>query len=136
MTTPIPPQVLVVDDEAPVRQYVEAALTHFGYAVVAAESGRAAIEKARSCGPFDLLLTDLMMPDMRGDELAGRLQQSQPGLKVLYLTGFGDCLFESRTQLSADESLLAKPATLAELHDAVSIAIYKHRGGPPMTRRE
>lgn len=121
----------MVDDEPAIRRFVETALTEFGYRVSCADSGASAIEMARRLGPFDLLVTDLMMPGMRGDELAKVMRSTQADLKVLYLTGYSDKLFEVRAKLWDHESVLEKPVTLAQLHDAVSIAVYKHRGGPP-----
>ena len=59
--------------------------------------GVEAIKVAAEHGPFDILVTDLMMPEMTGDELAWRLRQNEPGLKVLYLTGFSDHLFKKVT---------------------------------------
>ena len=127
------PRVLVVDDEATVLRFVENALTRFGYTVRTAESSVHAIDIFDREGAFDLLLTDFMMPGMRGDELAGTLRTRQPWLKVVYFTGFSDALHSAHPEFSPDESVIAKPVSLAQLHDAVSLAIYGHRGGPPRT---
>lgn len=125
------PRVLVVDDEAGVRRFVQNALTQFGYAVTTAATGAEAIESFDREGAFDLLLTDFMMPNMRGHELAAALRRRQPWLKVVYFTGFSDALHEAHPDFSPDETVIVKPVTLAQLHDAVSLAIYGHRGGPP-----
>jgi CheY-like chemotaxis protein len=123
--------ILVVDDEAAVLQFVRNALTHFGYRVTTAESGAQALELFERDPNYDLLLTDFMMPGMRGDELASAIRARQPWLKVVYFTGFADALHAAHPELSADETVISKPVTLADLHDAVSLAIYGHRGGPP-----
>lgn len=128
------PRVLVVDDEAAVLRFVENALKRFGYTVTTAESGARALEIFERDSAFDLLLTDFMMPQMRGDELASMLRARQPWLKVLYFTGFSDALHAAHPEFQTDESAIIKPVTLSELHDAVSMAIYGHRGGPPNTR--
>jgi CheY-like chemotaxis protein len=120
-----------VDDEAAILRFVRNALTHFGYRVTTAESGAQALELFHREANFDLLLTDFMMPQMRGDELAAEIRARQPWLKVVYFTGFADALHEAHPEFSADETVITKPVTLAELHDAVSLAIYGHRGGPP-----
>jgi CheY-like chemotaxis protein len=125
---PKAPVVLVVDDEDAVRRYVSAALTQFGYRTVDAANGINALELAES-EPVDLLLTDLMMPGMRGDELARLMFDRQRTLKVVYLTGFTERLYDMRPSLWDHETVLEKPVTLAQLHDAVSIALFGHRGG-------
>ena len=61
------------------------------------------------------------MPQMSGDELARRLRQNQPGLKVLYLTGFSDQLFQEKNTLWQDEAYLDKPCSVLALLQAVSL---------------
>jgi two-component system cell cycle sensor histidine kinase/response regulator CckA len=124
------PRVLVVDDDAAIRRFVEHALKEFGYAVTVAEGGAEALQHAETDGAFDLLLTDVMMPRMRGDEVAAAMRKTQPWLKVVYLTGFTNALFATHPTLAEHETVVEKPVTLAQLHDAVSLAIYGHRGGP------
>jgi two-component system, cell cycle sensor histidine kinase and response regulator CckA len=116
--------VLVVDDEQSVRKFVERVLGEAGYTTVAATDGPEAIEKAATLQPFDLLVTDLMMPQMTGDELARRLRVSQPALKVLYLTGFSDRLFKEKVTLWADEAFLDKPCSMKGLLQAVSLLMF------------
>ena len=65
-----------------------------------------------------------MMPAMTGDELARLLRQSQPELKVLYLTGYSDRLFKEKTTLWADEAFLDKPCTVKGLREAVSLLLF------------
>src|ERR1700741_5025445 len=88
-----PTRVLVVDDEEPVRRFVERVLSEAGYVTTVANDGTDAVFLAGNGAPFDILVTDLVMPEMSGDELARRLRQNDPSLKVLYLTGFSDRLF-------------------------------------------
>ncbi len=116
-----PRRVLVVDDEEAVRKFVSRVLTEVGYQTVTAEDGRSAIGAAAKEEPFDLLVTDLMMPNMNGDELARRLRQTQPGLKVLYLTGYSDKLFKDKVTLWEDEAFLDKPCGVKGLLEAVSL---------------
>lgn len=116
-----PLRVLVVDDEEPIRKFVDRVMRDAGYETKTAGDGPDAIEVARTMSTIDLLLTDVMMPQMAGDELARRLRQHQPGLKVLYLTGFSDSLFKERMTLWQDEAFLDKPCTVKGLLQAVSL---------------
>lgn len=124
MTQPISPYVaLIVDDEEPVRRFVDRALREAGYKTVTASGGAEAISAVAAAGGFDILVTDLMMPEMTGDELARRLRLQEPSLKVLYLTGFSDRLFTEKATLWQDEAFLEKPCTLRGLVEAVSLLL-------------
>jgi len=118
--------VLVVDDEPAVSSFVERALVLAGYRTAVASSGREAIQVADALASIDLLVTDERMPGMTGDELAQRLRKDDPGLKVLYLTGFSDQLFDRKSALWADEAFLEKPATVRGLLEAVSLLLRGH----------
>jgi two-component system, cell cycle sensor histidine kinase and response regulator CckA len=113
-------RVLVVDDDELVRCYIDRVLRGAGYHTTLATDANEAIQLAWTNGPFDLLLTDLVMPRMNGDELARRLRLSQPHLPVLYFTGFSDRLFIERETLWDGEALLDKPCSPKGLLDAVS----------------
>ena len=117
--------VMVVDDDQAVRDFVDRVLREAGYRTMVAASGPEAIELA-SKQPIDLLLTDVNMPQMTGDELARRLRLDEPSLKVLYLTGFSDQLFNEKTTLWQDEAYLEKPCTIAGLLQAVSLITLGH----------
>jgi len=115
--------LLVVDDEEPVLKFVDRVLREAGYKTVTASSGPEAIETAKRIGPLGALVTDVMMPGMSGDELVRILRQTEPGLKVLYLTGYSDRLFKEKAVLWADEAFLDKPCTIKGLREAVSLLI-------------
>ena len=115
--------VLVVDDEEPVVKFVDRVLREAGYKTVTAGSGPEAIETAKRIGPLSALVTDVMMPGMTGDELARILRQTEPNLKVLYLTGYSDRLFKEKATLWADEAFLDKPCTIKGLCEAVSLLL-------------
>ena len=121
-----PIHVLIVDDEASVLRYVERVLGDAGYATVSALSGEDALRIAAERGPFDLLVTDLKMPRMRGDELARRLTYNDPQLRVLYLTGYSDALFKEKVALWEGEAYLDKPSTVNGLLEAVSMVLFDH----------
>ncbi len=115
--------VLVVDDEEAVLRFVDRVLRDAGYKTATATNGPEAIEVAKKIGPLGALVTDVMMPGMTGDELARLLRQSEPALKVLYLTGYSDRLFKEKNMLWADEAFLDKPCTVKGLREAVSLLI-------------
>ena len=116
------PRILVVDDEEPLLRYVNRVLSGAGYLVTLASGGPAAIEAAAG-DRFDLLVTDVSMPEMSGAQLVLRLRQDDPDLKVLYLTGCTDLLFEERATLRQEEAFLEKPCSAIELLQAVELAI-------------
>ena len=116
--------VLVVDDEDAVRRFVERVLRESGYRTATAADGPDAIAVASELDALDILVTDVMMPQMQGDELARRLRQSQPGLKVLYLTGYSDRLFKDKITLWQDEAFLDKPCSVSGLRQAVSLLLF------------
>ena len=116
-----PLSVLVVDDEEPVRRFVDRVLRQGNYRTTLASDGPDALRAAAERGPFDILVTDLMMPEMTGDELARRLRKDDPRLKVLYLTGFSDSLFKEKVTLWEDEAYLDKPCSVQGLLQAVSL---------------
>jgi CheY-like chemotaxis protein len=83
--------VLVVEDEDAVRRIVRVALESTGYRVIEARGGAEALEAARAhAGGIDLVVTDVVMPEMSGRALAERLVLADPGLRVLYMSGYTD----------------------------------------------
>ena len=116
--------VLVVDDEEPVRKFVDRVFQDAGYQTVLASDGPEAIEVASKLVSLDILVTDVMMPLMAGDELARRLRQVQPSLKVLYLTGYADSLFKEKVTLWEDEAYLDKPCSIKGLLQATSLLLH------------
>ena len=121
---PEPIRVLVVDDEDSVRKFVDRVLREAGYTTILAPDGPEAIEAAEKAAPIDIVVTDVMMPQMTGDELARRLRQNEPGLKVLYLTGYSDRLFKEKVTLWEDEAFLDKPCSVKGLTQAVALLLF------------
>ena len=119
-----PISVLIVDDEEPVRKFVDRVMRDAGYATAQAADGTEALEVASNLESVDILVTDVMMPQMLGDELARRLRQSEPSLRVLYLTGYSDRLFKEKMTLWADEAYLDKPCSVKGLLQAVSLLLF------------
>jgi signal transduction histidine kinase len=112
--------VLVVEDEASVRQFAVAALNRQGYRVLEARSGSEALEVwARHCGRIDLVITDMVMPgDMTGMELGARLKAQKADLPVILSSGYSD----GRTGYDR----LEKPYSLRQLAQAVRSALDAH----------
>jgi two-component system cell cycle sensor histidine kinase/response regulator CckA len=116
-----PLKVLVADDEAAMRTLVKRCLNHSRFNVIEAENGRQAIEMVKDARALDLLITDEMMPEMEGHELSRRLRQQNPDLKVLYLTGHSDHLFDQKERMWECEAYLDKPFTHKALNEAVAL---------------
>jgi len=116
--------ILAVDDEAGVLALVRRCLDDGRVTLLEAASGKEALEHLTPGRPLDLLLTDLRMPDMEGDELAREFRGVQPDLKVLYLTSHADRLFEAKVRLLNREAYLDKPFTREGLREAVAMAIF------------
>jgi two-component system cell cycle sensor histidine kinase/response regulator CckA len=119
--------VLVVDDEAGVRTLERRILEGLGYSVSEASNGTEMVEQLAGGAQFDLLIADLDMPVVRGDEMARRIRRSRPDLPVLYVTGHIDWLKDSG-QLGAGEAFLAKPFSAAGLQEAIAQLLGGTRG--------
>jgi CheY-like chemotaxis protein len=113
--------VLIVDDEGPVLHLVERVLDRAGYVTATASSGAEAIRVASALASLDVLVTDLMMPRMSGDELAHELRRRHQGLRVLYVTGGGHHALEGKLTPWAPEACLDKPFSSRGLLDAVAL---------------
>jgi two-component system cell cycle sensor histidine kinase/response regulator CckA len=122
-------RVLVVDDEESVRRFADHVLRESGYDVVTALDGPEALRLVEQQRPFDLFLLDVVMPEMRGDELGRRLREQDPDAKILYFTGYPDRLFQERRILWENEAFIEKPASLNGLLEAVSLLLFGSVGG-------
>ncbi len=112
--------ILVVDDEDAFRRVSTIALEHLGYRVLSASSARQALKLAEEQqGSIDLLLTDVVMPEMGGRPLADQLTTHYPHLKVLYQSGYTDDAVVRHGILQAEVSFIQKPFTLAALASKV-----------------
>jgi CheY-like chemotaxis protein len=119
-----PIAILAVDDEPGVLALVRRCLDDQLIMLIEAASGKAALEHLSKGRPLDLLITDLRMPDMEGDELARQGRILEPCLRVLYLTSHVDKLFDAKPQLWADEVYLDKPFTRGALREAVALLLF------------
>lgn len=113
MTASRTPRILLAEDEEAMRAYLERALTNAGYFVSAVDRGTDAIPLLET-GDYDLLLSDIVMPEMDGIELAQRCAEISPRTKVMFITGFAAVsLRASREQPAA--KVLSKPFHLRDL---------------------
>jgi PAS domain S-box-containing protein len=108
--------ILVVEDDADLRAYVSDLLRDLNYRVFAASSAQAALTILMQDAPkVDLLLTDVVMPGINGRELGRRAQQSRPGIKILYMTGYSRNAVVHQGRLDEGVELLEKPISQAKL---------------------
>src|SRR5262245_35415886 len=124
------PRVLIVDDEAPIRQIERRLLEHAGYDVIDASGANEAFELLHDGKPLDLLIADLDMPEVSGDEMVRRIRNERPDLKVLYVTGHIDRLLDARP-LWDGEAFLDKPFSMSGLVEAVSLLVYGRLSAKP-----
>jgi CheY-like chemotaxis protein len=116
--------VLLVEDEAAVREVTCEQLESLGYRVIAcADAKEALAASARHREPLHLLLTDVVMPGMNGRELAARLRLTRPGLRVLFASGYGEDVIARHGVLEPGVLLLQKPYALARLASLVRTAL-------------
>ncbi len=108
--------VLVVDDEADIRELVAKMLRYGGFDVLEAESGARASD-VYAANRVDVMVTDVVMAGETGRELGERLQHASPDLKVLYISGCPGARHDQQTERTA---FLPKPFTIAELVGSIS----------------
>ncbi len=108
-------RILLVEDEDAVRMFGSRALVNKGYEVLTAESGESAIEivASQEDKSFDLLITDVVMPNMDGPTLAQRMRQDSPGLKIIFISGYTED--KLKDHMGENISFLPKPFTLKQL---------------------
>jgi two-component system cell cycle sensor histidine kinase/response regulator CckA len=122
--SPRMPTILVVDDEQAIRQLTRRILEAGGYEVTEASNGLDAIALLAGGAPLDLLIADLDMPELGGDEMVRRIRTTRPDLRVLYVTGHIDRLMDARPVLWDGEAFLDKPFSAAGLLEAASLILY------------
>jgi CheY-like chemotaxis protein len=114
-------RILVVDDEEGIRTLVRKVLERQGFQVLEAESGDVAIRLLERDGaPFDLLISDMMMPGVDGRTLATRVSQMRPGIRILFISGYTEDADVQSGRLPAGTAFLPKPFPHSALVDAVN----------------
>ena len=131
MTEVLPPKdltgvgtVMLVEDEDPVRIFGARALRNKGYKVLEAKSGEAALELIQTAdGPIDLLITDVVMPNMDGPALVREVREIHPDMKVIFISGYTEDAFRQRLDTDSDIHFLPKPFSLKQLAGKVKEVI-------------
>ena len=111
-------QILLAEDDSSMRDFLAKALRRAGHEVEAVGDG---LDALQSIGqrPVDLLLADVVMPGLDGIELARRAAKQQPGLRVMFITGFAAVALKARDQAPKGARVLSKPFHLRDLVDQV-----------------
>ncbi|GEM_PF-1746615 len=118
---------LVVDDDVSVLGFVAAAVERMGHTVVRARHAEEALATFEAHRPWDGLITDIRMPDMDGFELGRNLVLRQPGLKMLFMSGFisDASSFLADANLPEDIFFLHKPFSLKEISEVIRLILVE-----------
>src|ERR1700736_1639402 len=111
-------RILLAEDDSDMRRSLARALQNAGHDVVAFDNGRSAYERIRE-EPFTLLLTDIVMPEMDGIELARRATELDPDIKVMFITGFAAGALNPANNPPPRAKILSKPFHLKDLVNEV-----------------
>jgi len=123
--------ILLVEDEGPLRKLIGDALRANGYRVLEAKDGQAGIDLGnQSDVPLDLLLTDVILPDVSGPQVAQSVAVDHPTIKVLYMSGYTDDYITQRGLANLDTILLEKPFSIASLLLKIREALDGNPGTP------
>ena len=112
------PKILLAEDDNDMRRFLVKALEKAGYDVRSFDNGASAYDRLRE-EPFTLLLTDIVMPEMDGIELARRATEIDPDLKVMFITGFAAVALNPDSNAPQDAKVLSKPFHLRDLVNEV-----------------
>ncbi|MGB6535538.1 MAG: response regulator [Xanthobacteraceae bacterium] len=108
------PKILLAEDDVDMRRFLVKALHNAGFDVVSFDNGLSAYQRLRE-EPFELLLTDIVMPEMDGIELARRAAELDPDIKIMFITGFAAVVLNSDSNAPKHAKVLSKPIHLREL---------------------
>jgi two-component system cell cycle response regulator CpdR len=107
-------KILLAEDDDSLRRFLTKALERAGFEVRSCPDGETAVE-ALDDGHYDLLLTDIVMPGIDGIEVARIAASRQPGLRIMFITGFAAVALSARDQAPAGAKVLSKPVHLREI---------------------
>ena len=111
-------RIFVAEDDNAMRRFLVRALQNAGYAVPSLDNALSAYNRLRE-EPFELLLTDIVMPEMDGIELARRATELDPDIKVMFITGFAAVALNPDSKAPKDAKVLSKPFHLRDLVNEV-----------------
>jgi two-component system cell cycle sensor histidine kinase/response regulator CckA len=121
--------LLLVEDEDAVRSFSARALRKKGYTVLEAGSGEQALEMLKDdSDPVDLLITDVVMPQVDGPTLVKRVRESRPSLKVIFISGYTEGSFRKHLDDDNGVHFLAKPFSLKQLAGTVKEVLHEAGG--------
>jgi CheY-like chemotaxis protein len=121
---------MLVEDEHRLKVVLRSVLRRWGYTVLDAADGDAALRvSADHVGPIDLLITDVLLPGIRGPELAVRMRAARPDIKVLLISGYTGGIEGARDSADPTTPFLAKPFTQEELARKVRQVLDTSGGG-------
>ena len=112
-------EILVVDDEPTVCKAIQMMLKYYGHEVEIASDGAAALTLFKA-GQFDLIITDYLMPEMRGDELVMQVKQHRPDQRIIMVTAFAEDFLSHGKPTGGVDYVLNKPFSLEELRNAIA----------------
>lgn len=112
--------ILLVEDDPSILEMSETMLKNFGYSVISADSPLKALAKAiETSGEIDLLITDIIMPELNGKELAKKIMTLHPGIKCLFISGYTADVIAHEGVLGEETNFLQKPFTMKSLGDKI-----------------
>ena len=111
-------KIILAEDDNDMRRFLVKALQNAGYDVISFDNGLSAYQRLRE-EPFELLLTDIVMPEMDGIELARRASELDPDIKIMFITGFAAVALNSDATAAKNAKVLSKPVHLRELVNEV-----------------
>jgi two-component system cell cycle response regulator CpdR len=111
-------KILLAEDDTDMRRFLVKALQTAGYEVISYDNGLSAYQRLRE-EPFELLLTDIVMPEMDGIELARRASELDPDIKIMFITGFAAVALNSDSAAPKNAKVLSKPVHLRDLVNEV-----------------
>ena len=112
------PKILLAEDDTDMRRFLVKALQNAGFDVISYDNGLSAYQRLRE-EPFELLLTDIVMPEMDGIELARKATELDPELKVMFITGFAAVALNPENNAPKNAKVLSKPFHLKDLVNEV-----------------
>ena len=112
-------RILLAEDDEDLRRFLVKALEKAGHMVTSFGEGASAFEQVKQ-ETFDLLLTDIVMPEMDGIELARRAAELDPALKIMFITGFAAVALNPDSKAPKEAKVLSKPFHLRDLVDEVN----------------
>jgi GAF domain-containing protein/ActR/RegA family two-component response regulator len=121
-------RILVIDDEAAVREFLHELLTSEGHLVVACDHGQAGLD-AFEREPFEMVFTDLGMPEVSGWDVARRVKATRPGTAVALVTGWGDQIDPAEARAQGVDYLVPKPCSIGDVTAVVAEALGRAETG-------